>query len=131
MNLFSYKKPFLVTASIFISIILSSSPLIALAGEADVLEAKAFKKGDTYTFKVTVAHEDEGWSHYANMWEVVSLDGKVLAVRVLVHPHETEQPFTRSLSGIELPKGTKSVIIRANDSVHELGGKTFRINLPQ
>lgn len=131
MNLFSYKKSFLVAASIFTSTILSTYPSNTIAGEADVLEAKAFKEGNSYSFKVTVSHSDEGWSHYANMWEVVSLDGKVLAVRVLTHPHETEQPFTRSLSGIVLPKGTKSVIIRANDSVHELGGKTFRINLPQ
>lgn len=131
MNLNSYKKQFLIAVGVLASTMVFVCSNLVIAGEADVIEAFAIKKGNTYTFKVTVAHDDEGWVHYANMWEVVSLEGEVLAVRVLTHPHETEQPFIRSLSGITLPKGTKSVIIRANDLVHELGGKTFRINIPQ
>ena len=34
---------------------------------------------------------------------VCTPDGKVLGYRKLHHPHENEQPFTRSLSGVEIP----------------------------
>lgn len=100
----------------------------AIAGEADVT-AVAVRSGSTYSFNVTVRHADEGWDHYANRWEVLSLDGKVLATRELAHPHVSEQPFTRSLSGVKLPAGTKEVRLRANDKVHGVGGVELIVDL--
>lgn len=100
----------------------------AMAGEADVT-AVAVRSGSTYSFSVTVRHADEGWDHYANRWEVLSLDGKVLATRELAHPHVNEQPFTRSLSGVKLPAGTKEVRLRANDKVHGVGGVELIVDL--
>ena len=35
------------------------------------------------TFSVTLEHLDEGWDHYANQWDVVTLDGQLLKSRVL------------------------------------------------
>lgn len=103
----------------------------ALAGEADVVSAEATKQDSgRYTFDVTVRHADEGWDHYADAWEVLSLDGTVLATRTLYHPHVSEQPFTRSLSGVAVPEGTKEVILRAHDKVHGYGGREFRLKLP-
>ncbi|NNJ74893.1 MAG: hypothetical protein HKP56_07015 [Anderseniella sp.] len=103
-----------------------------IAGEADVVGAKASKSSDgTWTFDVTVAHADEGWDHYANRWDVVAPDGTVLGTRTLHHPHETEQPFTRSLRGVSVPDGVVSVMIRANDSVHGTGGKEFSVDLSE
>ena len=103
-----------------------------IAGEADVVGAKASKSSDgTWTFDVTVAHADEGWDHYANRWDVVAPDGTVLGTRTLHQPHETEQPFTRSLRGVSVPEGVVSVLIRANDSVHGTGGKEFSVELPK
>jgi len=61
---------------------------------------------------------------------VVAPDGKVLATRSLAHPHVNEQPFTRSLSGVKIPKGIKVVTIRAYDLVHKFGGKTMQVKLP-
>lgn len=105
-------------------------PTIGWAGQADVVSAKATKTGDgVYSFSVTVAHGDEGWDHYANKWEVVTLDGTILATRVLAHPHVTEQPFTRSKSGVKIPAGVTEVVLRAGDSVHNLGGKEIKIQL--
>jgi hypothetical protein len=102
----------------------------SFAGEADVLGVQVSKSGNgTYNFSVTVEHADAGWEHYADKWEVVTLDGKVLATRVLAHPHDNEQPFTRSKSGIEVPEGTTEVIIRAGDSKHGLGGKEMKVKL--
>ena len=69
----------------------------ASAGEADVIEVAVSAAGeDRYDFGVTVRHADEGWDHYADGWDVVGPDGKVLATRKLWHPHVGEQPFTRA-----------------------------------
>ena len=62
---------------------------------------------------ITVRHDDEGWEHYADRWEVVAPDGTVLASRTLYHPHVDEQPFTRSLNGLVIPKGIMRVRVRA------------------
>ena len=104
----------------------------AVAGEADVIGVKATKSPDgTWSFDVTVEHADEGWDHYANRWDVVAPDGTVLGTRTLHHPHETEQPFTRSLKGVTVPEGIGTVSIRANDSVHGTGGREFSVELPK
>lgn len=95
----------------------------ALAGPADVLSATADCSAKVCSFVVTVRHDDEGWGHYANAWEIVAPDDSVLATRVLRHPHVGEQPFTRALRGVEVPPAVKSVRIRARDSVHEFGGQ--------
>ena len=102
----------------------------ALAGEADVVAAEAAPEGaGTWRFNVTVAHEDSGWDHYADKWDVLAPDGTVLGTRVLLHPHEDEQPFTRSLSGVAVPAGIDRIILRAHDSVHDYGGKELEIEL--
>lgn len=106
------------------------SPAAALAGEADVVDVRATKSGGSYRFDVTVRHADEGWDHYANAWDVVGPDGTVLGTRVLAHPHDTEQPFTRSLGGVKIPAGVDEVTIRAHDSVHKYGGREFTVKLP-
>ncbi len=104
----------------------------AHGGEADVLDAQAFCN-DTRVcrFMVTVAHADEGWEHYANKWEILSPDGEVLGTRELLHPHTDEQPFTRTLTRVQIPAGVSEVIIRAHDSVHGYGGQELRIEIPK
>lgn len=101
------------------------------AGEADVVGVDVTNEGGgSYRFNVTVAHGDEGWDHYADAWDVVAPDGTVLGTRVLAHPHENEQPFTRSLTGVTIPDGITEVILRAKDSVHEFGGAEMTVILP-
>ena len=103
----------------------------SFAGEADVVEVKVSKSGkNSYNFTVTVLHKDTGWKHYANKWDIIDEKGIVLGTRVLHHPHVEEQPFTRSLSGVEIPDNIKAVKVRAYDSVHEYGGKVVSIKLP-
>jgi hypothetical protein len=101
------------------------------AGEADVVKVKTEKlENGAYRFDVTVLHKDEGWKHYANKWDVTDPEGAVLGVRTLYHPHVEEQPFTRSLSGVKIPKGITEVTVRAHDLVHEYGGKAVTVTLP-
>jgi hypothetical protein len=102
------------------------------AGEADVVGAEAARESDgTWRFRVTVRHADEGWDHYADRWQVETPEGRVLGTRVLLHPHETEQPFTRALGGVVVPDDLREVVIRAHDSVHGEGGEVFRLKLPR
>jgi predicted N-acyltransferase len=102
----------------------------AAAGEADVLAVEAAQESaGTWRFDVTVAHADEGWEHYADKWEVLAPDGTVLGTRVLAHPHEAEQPFTRSLGGVAIPEGINRVIVRAHDSVHGPGGGEVSVEI--
>lgn len=118
---------------VFILLLLALSMAgLSYGGEADVIEVKVVKSGeDTYQFQVTVLHDDEGWKHYANKWDIVAPDGTVLGTRTLYHPHVGEQPFTRSLSGVKIPKTISTVTIRAHDSVHEYGGKAVTVDVPQ
>ena len=48
---------------------------------------------------------------------MIDADGNQLGLRVLAHPHENEQPFTRSQSGIIIPAGVTEVYIRTRDNV--------------
>ena len=109
----------------------------AAEGDADVLEVIATHNGNNgWTFSVTVAHPDTGWDEYCNGWDVVTNSGQVLKqrssdpfTRLLHHPHETEQPFTRSQSGIEVPEGTTTLTVRAHDLKNGFGGKVITLDL--
>ena len=104
----------------------------ALAGEADVVDVRVRAEGEgRWRFDVSVEHADAGWDHYADRWEVLDLDGRILGTRVLLHPHENEQPFTRSLSGVEIPASVAKIRLRAHDSVHGFGGVEAEIDLPR
>ena len=100
-----------------------------LAGEVRIVDVKVRCQVDC-TFTVTLEHADTGWAHYANQWDVVSLDGKVIQSRVLYHPHVDEQPFTRSLSGVSIAKDVKQVKIRAKDLKHGYSSQEFLVELP-
>jgi hypothetical protein len=102
-----------------------------------VLYARAVQASDgTWTFHVTVAHPDTGWEDYADGWDVLTPDGRVLKpdpgspfTRLLLHPHESEQPFTRSQSGIAIPPGVSQVRVRAHDLVDGYGGREVWVDL--
>jgi hypothetical protein len=101
-----------------------------VAGEADVLKAVASEAGGKYRFDVTIRSNDKGWDYYCDRFEIVSPDGDVLGTRILYHPHETEQPFTRSLGDVAVPAGVKSVLVRASMKPGGEGGETVTIKLP-
>lgn len=117
--------------SLAVLALLAGLPLPASAGEADVEDVEvARESGNGFRFSVTVRHADEGRDHYADRWEVLAPGGELLGTRVLHHPHENEQPFTRSLSGVEVPPGIPEVRVRARDSVHGWGGREMTVPLP-
>ncbi len=104
-------------------------PSIALAGEADVIDARADALGGgQWRITATIRHADTGWDHYADGFEIVGPDGTVLGTRVLYHPHVEEQPFTRSHT-LSIPEGITRVTVRARDSVHGTGGAAVALDL--
>ena len=103
----------------------------AFAGSADVVAVRVAETGPgLYRFDVTVRHPDTGWDHYADKWEIVAPDGRVLATRTLLHPHVEEQPFTRSLGGVRLPDTVGRVTIRAHDNVDGFGRVAQTVEIP-
>ena len=113
------------------------SPIVAAAEQSEDLDyaqvtmvSTRQQENGLWRFDVTLRHNDEGWGHYADAWQIVRPeDGEVLGERVLAHPHEQEQPFTRSLSGVSIPKGLTVVVIRAKCNVHGFGGREVRVDL--
>lgn len=102
----------------------------ALADPSAIQAVAATNTGNTWRFDVTIAHPDTGWDHYTDGWRVLSMDGAELGMRVLVHPHVDEQPFTRSLSGVLIPAGTKRVQIQARCSVDGWDKARKTVKLP-
>ena len=102
-----------------------------VADDVTILDATTeVQTNGLYAFSVTLQHADEGWSHYADRWEVVGENGTVLGERILFHPHENNVPFTRSLASVNIPIGTLNVTIRANCSVDGVTAVEFPVALP-
>jgi hypothetical protein len=109
----------------------------AASPDADVRFVQAKRDSDgTWTFLVTVAHPDQGWSDYVDGWDVVLPDEKVVRpdpssqfTRLLRHPHVDEQPFARAQRGIRIPEGTRTVTVRAHDGVAGWGGSVVTVDL--
>jgi len=101
----------------------------AYANEVEIVHAAFREIGGAWSVDVTLEHADSGWDHYADAWRVVSSDGTVLGTRTLYHPHENEQPFTRSLGGVSIPHGQSIVFIEAHDKVHGWSPRRVQVNL--
>ncbi|SHI42136.1 hypothetical protein SAMN05444000_10193 [Shimia gijangensis] len=108
-------------------LLFAATPALA---EPPVVEAvQAAQSGSGWRFDVTVSHPDTGWEHYADGWQVETETGDVLGTRLLAHPHETEQPFTRSLSGMSIPEGITTVYIRTKCLVDGWSRETVQYSL--
>lgn len=104
----------------------------AFAGEADVVDVQVRRNAaGSYDFDVTVKSVDTGWKHYADAFEILGPDGKLLGRRILYHPHETEQPFTRELYGVTIPPGVTQVTVRARHKPKGYDGTTLEVTLPR
>lgn len=109
-----------VTTSLALPWMLGLSATV-FAGEVTVEFVELEQVNRSWTAHVTVRHGDTGWEHYADAWRILDHQDKVLGKRTLYHPHETEQPFTRSLSGVVLPVTAERIKVQAHDKVHGWG----------
>ena len=96
----------------------------------DILAAQATPTGDnTWRFDVTVSSTYDTPQRYADAWRVVGPDGTEFGIRVLAHDHASEQPFTRSQSGIVIPADVTTVTIEGRDLANGWGGGFLEVNL--
>lgn len=95
-----------------------------------ILDVDAEQDADgTWSFAVTVSSPYDTPERYADGWRVVAPDGTVLGVHSLTHDHATEQPFTRTQTGVEIPDGVDEVTVEGRDLVNGFGGTTLTIDL--
>lgn len=110
-----------------LALILATGPVLA---DAPVIEKiTATDTAGSWRFDVTLSHGDTGWDDYADGWRVLDMQGNELGLRVLLHPHVNEQPFTRSQSGITIPTGQTQVQVQARDSVGGWAEETVILSL--
>lgn len=92
---------------------------------ADVIAVQTSGQPGAYQFNVGIRSPDKGCAQYADWWEVVSTDGRLLYRRVLLHSHVDEQPFTRSGGPVPILADT-GVWVRAHMNTGGYGGMAFK-----
>jgi hypothetical protein len=98
----------------------------------DVLDATATQTDPgVWQFSATLSSPYDSPARYADAWRVLTPEGAELGVRELAHDHAGEQPFTRSLSGVEVPLEVDKVVIQGRDQVSGWGGATVGVDLPR
>ena len=97
----------------------------------DVIDATAVLDGSTWTISATLSSPYDTPERYADAWRVIDSDGIVYGERILTHDHASEQPFTRSESGIEIPDDVATVTIEGRDQEFGYGGDAFELTLPR
>lgn len=124
------------SAIVWVTLVLSacagsaSGPASNTSGCADIVGVTITpESGGSLRFDVTVASDDLGWDKYADLWEIRTVDGSVVAFRELTHPHVDEQPFTRSLTGVTLPDTVTGVVVAARDSAAGFCGRTMTVEV--
>ena len=99
------------------------------ADEVQIVSADFRQASDgSWSVDVGLLREDSGWDHYADIWRVLDQQGSILGERVLLHPHENEQPFVRGTSGLEIPEGS-TVYVVAHDTVHGWSSRRLAVDL--
>lgn len=96
----------------------------------DVERAQLQRQGDAWSLSVTISSPYDTPERYADGWRVLTPDGGVLGTHELAHDHANEQPFTRSMTGLEIPGDVEQVTVEGRDLEHGYGGSTVTIDVP-
>ncbi len=116
---------------------LAGAGIAAPAGEVaarkfpDVVSVKVQSRGaDAFDFDATISSPYDTPQRYADGFRASGRDGTIYGERKLFHDHASEQPFTRDLYGVNIPRGVKAVVIQARDQKHGYGGRSVEVALP-
>jgi hypothetical protein len=120
--------------SVLLSVSLSTSLWAAGGAEQkypDVVAVQVKARGaDTFDFEVTVSSPYDSPQRYADAFRVLGPKDEVYGERLLAHDHAGEQPFTRDLYGVKVPKGLGRVSVQGRDQHFGYGGQRFDVKLP-
>jgi hypothetical protein len=84
----------------------------------------------TTSVAVTLSSPYDTPARYADAIRVRSTDATTTYGTVkLGHDHATEQPFTRTLTGLHIPAGVSTVIVEGHDQVNGWGGGTLTVQV--
>ncbi len=107
---------------------MNDMPEIDTETQAEIVSVSVTGEENDYTFSVGIKSPDTGCNQYANWWEVISEDGKLIYRRILAHSHVNEQPFTRS-GGKVVIGNSQIVYVRAHMNTSKYGKKVFKGNV--
>jgi len=97
----------------------------------DVVNVSVRARGEnSFDFDATISSPYDTAERYADAFRVMGTDGKSYGERILLHDHADEQPFTRDLYNVSIPRGVQKVIVQARDKKYGYGGKTREVALP-
>ena len=85
----------------------------AEGGGAVVQSVSVSGSENSYTFNVKVKSPDTGCGQYADWWEVIDAEEKLIYRRILLHSHVNEQPFRRTGGPVAIAEN-KLVYVRAH-----------------
>lgn len=86
--------------------------------------------GRTFDVDVTVSSAYDTPERYADGWRVLNPAGDVLGTHELTHDHQSEQPFTRTQSGLTIPDGVTQITVEGRDQQYGFGGKKATAQVP-
>ena len=84
----------------------------------------------SWTVHATLSSPYDTPERYADAWRVLDEQGNVLGVRELAHDHAGEQPFTRSLTAVDIPDGVVTITVEGRDQRNGWGGATSSTPVP-
>lgn len=96
----------------------------------DVVDAALEADGDLWRLSATLSSPYDTPERYADAFRALTPDGQELGVRVLLHDHAGEQPFTRTLEGLQIPEDIDEIIVQGRDLEHGWGGDTMSVPVP-
>lgn len=96
----------------------------------DVIAAELEPQGDAWRLSATLSSPYDTPDRYADAFRALAEDGTELGVRELAHDHANEQPFTRSLTGLEVPDDVARITVEGRDQEHGWGGDTVEVEVP-
>jgi len=91
---------------------------------ADVVSVEVRGEAGAFELAVGIRSADTGCEQYADWWEVVDAEGRLLYRRILRHSHVDEQPFVRSGGPIALDR-ERIVWVRAHLHPSGYGGRAM------
>ena len=98
----------------------------------DVVGVQLVSSGDrVYDVVVSISSPYDSPERYADGWRVLDEDGNVLGTQTLMHDHASEQPFTRTQPGLEVPEGVTRITVEGRDQANGYGGGTLGIDIPE